>query len=227
MAATARPRQASRAPAARAGAPVGKERRRAPPFAQSGSYAMAPRPRALLSRHKRVASRARPRRGSNRACPRAWLRFTCKGDGAGRGSRGPRPETGRQRQPQTKARASRAIGPIEHFDSAAVRERVFSRDSQAQTRPFDSASRRNLALVERLKYPRPLVRIDARTLVDDIEHRKIAFNRKVELDRRRARRVFDSVRQQIVDHGPDFIAVADDDRRRKRRLESEQSREGG
>src|SRR5438552_10741175 len=216
MAATARPRQASRAAAARVGVPDGEERRRAPPFTQSGSHPMAPRPRAPLSRHKRTASRTRHPRGSNRACPRAWLRFAFEGDGAGRGSRGPRPETGRQRQPQTKARASRAIGPIEHFDPAAVRERVFARDSQTQTRPFDSASRPNLALVERLKYPPPLVRIDARTLADDLEHRKIAFNRKIELDRRRARRVFDGVRQQIVDDGPDFLAVADDDRRRKR-----------
>ena len=58
-------------------------------------------------------------------------------------------------------------------------------------------------------------------------HRKIAFNRKVELDRRRARRVLDGVRNQIVDDGPDFLAVADDDRRRKRGLESEQARKRG
>src|ERR1700676_5592567 len=182
MAAAARPRPASLVPAALAGARVAKAQRRAQPSTQSGADAMAAPVQRSWSR--RALAQARCRRGPDRGRPRAWLRFALKRNGVGRSSRGNRPETGRQRQPQTKARTSRAIGPIEHFDSAAVRKSVLARDRHAHARPFDPASGRNLALVERLEYSRPLVRIDARTLIADIQHGKIAFNRKVGPDRR-------------------------------------------
>ena len=93
------------------------------------------------------------------------------------------PETGRQRQPTNESAHRRAIGTIEHFDSAAVHERVLARDGETQARALDPASRRNLALVERLEYSRPLIRFDSRPLVDDINHGKIAFDRKIHLDR--------------------------------------------
>src|ERR1700687_4936588 len=183
MATAARPPQGRPAPEALAAALASKALPWAPSSARSGSDARARHAPASLSCHRRERLRICRRRRRDRGCPRAWLRFALEAYSAGRGSRGLGPETGRQRQPQTKARAARAIGTIEHFDSAAVHERVLARDGEAQARPFDPASRRNLALVERFEYSRPLVRFDARPLVDDIQYGKITFDRKIHLDR--------------------------------------------
>src|SRR5450755_2275890 len=118
--------------------------------ARSASESKAPR--GTWSRLERRKAPPPARSSSDGRSTGASLRLVLDSHRTPRQARGLGSEARRQWQPETEARPPRAIGAIEHFDSAPVHQCVLARNRKAQARPLDPPARRNLALIERLEY---------------------------------------------------------------------------
>ena len=103
-----------------------------------------------------------------------------------------------------------AIGAIENFDSPAVRQRILAGDREPQTRALDAAFDGGPALVERIEDALALLRVDAGTAIDDVEHGEPLLRAERNHDRRRARRILDRIRHEVVDDRAHLVGIADD-----------------
>src|SRR5262249_11868378 len=137
--------------------------------------ASSPAAAAWRSRIARATPRSRTRRETGETSLRAPRdrRFRLCGL---------QPVAQRQRQPYGKTHAVPAVGAIEHFDAAGLRERVVARDGKPQTRALHLAVERRLAGIERVEYAIALGRRDPRTMVGHVEHREPVLLEGVELD---------------------------------------------
>src|SRR5437867_10462623 len=102
---------------------------------------------------------------------------------------------GGEGKPEAKVRTPLAVGPVQHLDPSTVRERVLAGDRESQPRALDAPFRRGLALIERLEDSGPILRVDARPLIDDVEYGMTALGVELERDQPGARRILDRVGQ--------------------------------